>query len=199
MIETYEGVIADIFDRKLNEINIKMFYDNNMLCYEINGLVFERYSLLAFISKVNNKKDALSLLKMSDYLFTRENDSSYDTLSDMIWDNIYYKNENKDEIYYQEIFKLNVKRILGESYNLIENKKQFHARPDAWVIYGNIEIPVEMKIDLFNNSALEQLKNYMKIYNSKNGIAIGKGFSVEFPNNIRFIDISEIKKYDKGF
>lgn len=54
-------------------------------------------------------------------------------------------------------------------------------------------VPVEVKVDIFNESALKQLLRYMEKLNSSTGIACGKRLTAILPENIKFICI----RYDR--
>lgn len=166
----------------------------------IDELPFRKYDLLGFASKlieINRLDEAQSLLNMTRDLY--DNKAGVDTFNricDSLYDLAIYEEIRKDEIYYQGIFKSNCKKILGEEYNLYDKKELKQKRPDAWVEHKGIVIPVEMKMGKFNKRALRQLQGYMELYKCDYGIAIGLGISEVLPSNIKFVDLSEVKKYD---
>lgn len=172
--------------------------DGTVPCYKIDGVLFEKYALLAFASKISssNKKDALNIIKMAEGMYAKYRDETFDELCNCVQDFIIYKDIQKDELYYQEIFKNNCKKILGENYEIYDKKNLLRKRPDAWVIYENSEIPVEMKLRDFNYASLEQLLGYISMYGCKNGIAIGERLTTELPKNIKFVELKKIKKLD---
>ena len=98
-----------------------------------------------------------------------------------------YLHDESNHDAYMEIF--NVKDI-------VDIKSDGRNIPDAWVSNGTENIPVEMKKGTFNKKALSQLQRYLSKYKCNKGIAIGRDLSVEIPDNIQFIDISEVKKFD---
>ena len=61
---------------------------------------------------------------------------------------------------------------------------------------SNKKTPVEMKLREFDLKALNQLLRYMEVYDCENGIAIGEELKVVLPENITFIPLDEVKKYD---
>ena len=166
----------------------------------VDKLPFRRYDLLGFACKLidNNKLDeAESLLKMTQGMYENKIGSeTFNRICDALYDLVLYEEMQKDEIYYQNVFKSHCKEILGNGYNLYDMKILKPKRPDAWVEYNGIIIPVEMKIGKFNKTALGQLQGYMELYKCDYGIAIGLKSSVCFPSNIKFVDLSEVKKYD---
>lgn len=166
----------------------------------IDELPFRKYDLLGFACKLidNNKLDEVeSLLKMTQGMYENKIGSeTFNRICDALYDLVLYEEMQKDEIYYQNIFKSHCKEILGDEYKLYNMKNSKPKRPDAWVEHNGVIIPVEMKKGKFNTAALIQLQGYMKLYECSYGIAIGLKSLIEFPSNIRFIDLSEVKKYD---
>ena len=173
--------------------------DINEPFYKIDGVLYDKYQLLALASKLapKSKKDALLILKMAEELYSKFEDENFDKLCYCVHMFIIYENMNKDELYYQDVFKNNCQRILGDEYELYDKKNLKRKRPDAWVVKNNVEqIPVEMKLHCFGDSALKQLLNYMDLYECDNGIAIGESCNVELPNNIMFVELSKVKEFD---
>lgn len=173
--------------------------DINEPFYKIDGVLYDKYQLLALASKLasKNKNDALLILKIAEELYSKFEDEDFDELCYCVHMFIMYENISKGELYYQDVFKNNCENILGSEYKLYDKKDLKRKRPDAWVIKNNIEqIPVEMKLHHFDDSALKQLLNYMDIYECNNGIAIGKSCNIELPNNIMFVELSKVKEFD---
>ena len=165
--------------------------------YYVNGLRIDKYDLIVAAAMADNIKYAEEILEVADRLFGRfTDDINYNVLRQTVCENIIYKEIFKDELYYQSIFKSHVKEILGEEYNIVDIKSDGRNIPDAWVSDGIENIPVEMKIGTFNKKALIQLQRYLNKYKCNKGIAIGRELSVEMPNNIQFVDISEVKKFN---
>ena len=165
----------------------------------INGLPFRRYDLLSIVCRLideNKLNDAENLLRMTEGLYGNKMDTSFNRISEALYDLILYEDMKKDEIYYQEIFKKHCKEILGEGYELYDKKDLLSRRPDAWVSYEGKIIPVEMKKGIFNCSALKQLQDYMTMYDCSYGIAIGHKTTVEITDNITFIKMEDVKRYD---
>lgn len=166
----------------------------------INGLPFRRYDLLSIVCKLideNKLEDAENLLKMAEELYSNKSEStSFNRIAEALYDLILYEDMKKDEIYYQEVFKKHCKEILGEGYTIYEKKDLLSKRPDAWVSYEDKIIPVEMKKGNFNSVALKQLQDYMTMYDCSYGIAIGHKTTVEIPDNITFIKMEDVKRYD---
>lgn len=99
--------------------------DINEPFYKIDGVLYDKYQLLALASKLapKSKKDALLILKMAEELYSKFEDENFDELCYCVHMFIIYENMNKDELYYQDVFKNNCKRILGDEYELYDKKK----------------------------------------------------------------------------
>lgn len=166
----------------------------------IDGLPFRKYDLLGLVYKFidnNNLDEAETLLKMTEVMYTNKIESeTFNRICSSLYDLIIYEENKKDELYYQGIFKAHCKEILGDDYNIYEMKNLQLKRPDAWVKYNELIIPVEMKMGNFNCSALKQLQEYMKLYKYSYGIAIGSKATIDLPSNITFIEIERVKQYD---
>lgn len=166
----------------------------------IDGLPFRKYDLLGFACELIDKNkldEAENLLKMILGIYGNKHGSvTFERICNAIYDLIIYEEMRKNEIYYQQIFKNHCKEIMGDGYELYDMKNQKTKRPDAWVKFNNIIMPVEMKKGKFGENALKQLQGYMDLYNCNFGIAIGLRSAIKFPDNIRFIDIAEVKRYD---
>lgn len=166
----------------------------------IDGLPFRKYDLLGIACKLidnNNLDEAENLLKMAKGMYSNKFGSeTFNRICSSLYDLIIYEENKKDELYYQEIFKTHCKEILGDDYNIYDMKNLQSKRPDAWVKYNEIIIPVEMKMGNFNCSALKQLQEYMELYKCSYGIAIGSKTTIDLPSNITFVKIERVKQYD---
>ena len=85
-------------------------------------------------------------------------------------------------------FKDNHERLIPGS-ELIKVKSKDKKRPDFLVKVNEIVSPVECKID-FGPHGLKQLKSYMRLWESPVGYAVAKTFTVNLPNNIVGIKVS---------
>lgn len=144
-----------------------------------------------------NKKDALLLLRLAEDLYSKFEDETFDELCYCVHMFIIQENIGKKELYYQSVFMEHCQEILGDEYSIFDKQDLKPKRPDAWVLLGGSEIPVEMKLHDFNGKALAQLLNYMSMYGCSNGIAIGERLTVDIPENIVFIGIDKVKKCDE--
>ena len=169
------------------------------ICF-LNGLMVTKFELLALALKLEGKsyEIAFKLVSLSLNLYENDSDETFLLISEAVKCYICYENIRKDELFYQEVFKKNCKKILGAEYEYYDRKDLFLKRPDGWVKRNQDIIPVEMKLGNFDQSALKQLNGYMKLYKSDYGIAIGKEQTVELPCNIKFLNIDEIKKYEEN-
>ena len=102
-----------------------------------------------------------------------------------------HKTFQKNEFYYQKLFKENYSKI--RKGQVIKNKNDGHNFPDAWVEENGYIIPVEVKLRKFDPKALKQLLRFMKAYGSLKGIAVARELSVKLPHNIEFISFSELE------
>lgn len=189
--------MIDISNVNLDEIEYETKFEHGVLVYYVNGLRIDKYDLIVAAAMAKSTQYAEDILEVVDRLFGRYTDDfNYNVLRQTVYENIMFEKSLKDELYYQSVFKSHVKEILGEEYNIIDIKSDGRNIPDAWVSNGIENIPVEMKIGTFDKKALSQLQRYLNKYNCEKGIAIGKEPSIEIPNNIQFVNISEVKKFD---
>ena len=92
-----------------------------------------------------------------------------------------------------------IHNLFTEKYNKLGNGKIIRKKnnpkfiPDAWVRINGEDVPVEIKRDIFNKSALNQLLGYMEFYTAKREIPVAKKLSVELPDEIEFIPISRLE------
>lgn len=100
--------------------------------------------------------------------------------------NCYNRNKVKEQDVYKW-FKQNYKNELGKSVEIVHNKNNPQHIPDFWVLYNGVKTPVECKLDVFNQKALQQLQRYMNFYGSAYGIAVGNRLGCEMPSNIVFV------------
>ena len=73
-------------------------------------------------------------------------------------------------------------------------KKNVKIRPDFFLRDDDELIPVEIKRDSFGENAMQQLLNYMKVFDCKRGVAVGSVLCSNLPENVVFIKISELRK-----
>lgn len=198
-----EELVNKILDGIANgnlDMEMKDSYFPERVCI-IEGLPFRKFDLLSFVCVLideNKLEDAENLLNMTNGLYLPDRYSkSYERLSDALRDLIIYEEMRKNEVYYQEIFKVHCSEILGSEYKIFDKKDLKPKRPDAWVVNDdNLIIPVEMKKHHFNSDALRQLEEYMQLYGCSHGIAIGDKLTTLLPDNIMFVPLDKIKAFD---
>lgn len=96
-------------------------------------------------------------------------------------------------------FKSNYKVLLDDKYELIKRKNSPKHIPDFWLLRELEYVPVEIKLNEFNQKALIQLKRYMDFYNCKNGIAVGKSLHCDLPKSIIYVkyEPKEVLEYQE--
>lgn len=77
-----------------------------------------------------------------------------------------------------------------DGYKPVRKKSDSGNIPDAWLEHNGDFVPVEMKLNSFDNSALSQLNRYVDFYGASEGVAVADNLTCELPNNITFV------KYD---
>lgn len=66
---------------------------------------------------------------------------------------------------------------------------QSEHKPDGFVRYQGIEMPVEVKPKKFGPKALTQLQRYLKEYGMSHGIAVAPELSCALPDNVTFVTV----------
>lgn len=127
--------------------------------------------------------------------YAEEDVKKINTINKVVELLVYSRENGKNELYFQDVFNKHHKKIIPNSkkVNIKYNSKHI---PDAFLKIDNEKTPVEMKLREFDLKALNQLLRYMEVYDCKNGIAIGNELKVVLPENITFIPLDEVKKYD---
>lgn len=190
--------MIDISNIDIENLQYETKVENGVLYYYINGLKIDKYDLLAAATNELSLEKALEIIDVADHLFgMSQNDYTYFSLRNCVYENIMWDKSLRTELYYQGVFKKHIKEILGNGYELIKKTSDNRNIPDAWVTHNGEIIPVEMKIGSFDGKALKQLFRYMNKYDTKKGIAIGNELVVEIPNNIQFISIDTVKYFDE--
>ena len=179
-----------------NDIGV-VYKDGKFSHYLIGGEVKNLYDMVTMTKEYIYENDLtvakklLSLWKPLIYQSEDENLISYYHSVD--FEHSYWRfSSMRNERNYQEKFNEKVEYIFPE-YKLIKRKNNPKHIPDAWVEQDGEEIPVEMKLNDFNEKALKQLRRYMNVYKTNKGIAIGKNLTVDLPSDIRFISLDELE------
>ena len=88
------------------------------------------------------------------------------------------------------VFQQKHKTLLGDEWDIIQHNDLPKHKPDFWVSDGVEDVPVECKLDVFNEKAKQQLLRYMAVYNKPHGIAVARQLKCELPDSIRFIQVT---------
>lgn len=190
-------------DSRMNELKI---FENNEFGeirtvtegertdYFVNGVMIDRFKLLAMACEAENEDEAWELMHIASILFHSQDDKTFNSLYGAVAMEI-TRSFIQNEFYYHGVFKKNYSKI--RDGKVIKNKSDGKNIPDAWVERSGYIIPVEIKLNKFDENALQQLERYMKTYGSKKGIACARELSVKLPKNIEFISFSELEKADE--
>lgn len=89
-----------------------------------------------------------------------------------------------------EIAKEHLTELFGETAKLKTVIMDPKNKPDLFIEVKGITYPVEFKLRKFDNRALEQLKRYVRHYNSYGGFAVAPELTTELPENIWFVKLS---------
>jgi hypothetical protein len=136
----------------------------------------------------NNSFLRKEAFKIADSIGYRGESWAYNTLRNSAMVDIAHSwHLEHNEARYYGLFEKYVKDLLGKNASIAEGKNSAKSRPDKWVEMYGAEIPVEMKNGDFDAKALKQLQRYMKEFNSKVGIAVGKSITVDCPSNVVFV------------
>ena len=111
--------------------------------------------------------------------------------NNVIWD---HKQRN-NEFHWQQVFKDVYPKI--KNVEIVDRKHDGRNIPDAWVKDKEEYIPVEVKLQHFDKSALNQLQRYMRAYKCSKGIAVAEKLTVELPENISFISHKDLMDADR--
>ena len=144
---------------------------------------------------IGDYKAAKNMLKEITPLVYQHKDENLHEYLDVV-DFYYFENkmmDRKNEFYYHNLFNNRCEKLFPE-FRIIKKKNIPGHYPDAWVEREGEEIPVEVKLNDFNDKALRQLKRYIQVYEKSKGIAIGRKLTVKLPENILFISLDELEQ-----
>lgn len=159
-----------------------VFYDGD------NDIIIDKYTLLESMSACESRENLYEIEKLLCTLFSCDFDSSFSRMYSYVMGSK-LEEFRHHEFYYQDEFKKKCESLGFGS--IVEHKNIKGHIPDAWVNKNGELIPVEVKVDKFNASALKQLSRYMSVYNTKHGYAVAKRLTVMLPKNITFIPFSD--------
>lgn len=174
------------------EINI--FKENGSIEIEYKGYRIDKYKLLAMAINSEQTEQSLELLKIASVFKGEETfDTLYFATINTVTDRRMTESKEPNEFYYQKLFNTVYPNMAN--VKVIDVKHDGENIPDSWVLKGENKIPVEVKKYDFDKKALMQLKRYMRIYQSKYGIAVAKSLTVDIPDNITFVSINDLEKF----
>lgn len=101
------------------------------------------------------------------------------------------KNERNNEYSLQNAFKECADKVIGGS-KVIKGPYDRHNIPDAWLEINGEKIPVEVKLNAFNQKAIDQLNRYVSAFGSKYGVAVARELTCELPKNYIFVSSDEV-------
>lgn len=96
-----------------------------------------------------------------------------------------------NESFYVEMFNKWCHKTMDDC-EVVDGHRNIHNIPDSWVRINGVEIPVEVKLGKFNKSAMMQLNRYMREFNCKYGVAVGRCATVDIPENVFFVSNDDL-------
>lgn len=184
-IVEYEG-------RKMKGLEIKEIDGRRYVTYL--GRAIDKYALLSMAVKSSSTKHAWDILDAAEIY---KNDNVYKSLHYAVSFLVVDREFRNNEFFYHDLFKKTYPLISGSE--IIKIKNDGKNIPDVWVFDRKENIPVEIKRKDFGKNALQQLKRYIKAYNCEHGIAVAERLTVKLPENIKFVPISELLEFERGF
>ena len=139
---------------------------------------------------------AQELLHEASTLFHPADSKEFDALYNAVATFIYTR-DRKNEFYYQALFLERISLIHNDIFP-VSRKHNGRDIPDAWCSWDGEVVPVEVKLNNFDEKALCQLMRYITAYETKKGIAVGKNATVVLPPNILFISLDDLERSDKA-
>lgn len=177
----------------MSESIIKIEYKNGKPEYlVVDGEKLSRFDLLALASRTDDKKFAWKIMNIASILFHWQDDHTFNSLYGSVAIQITVDNQINEFTIHQK-FSERVKELLGNDAKIIKRIDDVHHRPDFWVRLNGEDIPVEIKLNKFNQKALNQLLRYMNFYETSKGIAVGSELDVQLPDNIIFISSEKLR------
>ena len=175
-----------------------IYEDGKFSSFLMGGEEKNLFDILTDIKKFiyeNQMESAKKLLKVyKPLIFGSGDDNLIEYYHSVQFEYFYWKHSAKEsEFKYHKLFKEKIEKLLPE-YKLIKKKNNPRHIPDAWVERDGEEIPVEIKLNDFDQKALRQLRRYINVYKKNKGIAIGRKLTVDLPSDIRFISLEELER-----
>lgn len=174
---------------KNKELSIRTVTINGETEYMVNGVIFDRFRLLALACEEDDKNEAWKIMNVASTLYHPLDDCTFNSLYGAVAMEI-TRHSIKREFYYQDLFNKNYSKV--RKGKVVKNKCNGKDIPDSWVFRDGHLIPVEVKLNSFDKKALKQLNRYIKVYGCKYGIAVANKLTTELPKEIEFISHNEL-------
>jgi hypothetical protein len=141
-----------------------------------------------------NKKKAWECMKLASTMYHSwkgpKNITTFNNLYGAMATHLTWISDiSTNEFALQDLFKSRVKELISPEAEIVSVPRLKKHWPDSFVKLGDEVIPVEVKLDAFDNKALRQLMRYMKAYDAQRGLAVAGRLTVELPTNISFIEL----------
>lgn len=191
---------------EFNAENFKVF-ENEQLANLPSKEQFHLFGVASYIlycaldeyDRTGNEEDAMFYLSKAAHIFGGLDCKAFNSLYTSVMQYICFWKSKKtiNEFYYQDLFKKHCSSLISGS-KIAKIKTDRRNIPDAFVLLAENEtpVPVEVKLNNFNVSALRQLSRYMEVYNSNKGIAVGRELTVELPKNISFFSLYQLEELE---
>ena len=161
------------------------------------------YNLYDILSIIKNRCDAYKFKYSPKLLWacnifanTFKDAKSSKTAEDMIEITVNYFKTQLDTFNHEKTLYDLIKKdinILIPGATIIEFDIKNRKIPDFIVTINDEIVPIEVKSGEIDNSAIRQIKNYMRIYECEKGIVMGSALKNPLRNlNIRFVSISHL-------
>lgn len=178
------------------EIKIAQSEDGRRKRFYINNKEVDRFELLECALFTDSQREAFAIMSLASLIFGSLGDTAFNSLYNATYAEL-IRNHSENEFCYHKLFKEHISELINGAE--ITNVKTINKNyPDAWVRLGGLNIPVEIKKNRFDASALKQLTRYINTYGSSYGIAVASSLNVELPSNITFISVSEMKALESN-
>ncbi|NMB41003.1 MAG: hypothetical protein GX996_03610 [Firmicutes bacterium] len=181
-------------DSAFGEIRTGVVMDEKGVRFLFAGdIKIDRFSMLALASKFAYEDDeyAWEILNLASKLFHHQNDFVFNELYRAVAMEITRVNlKGESDLY--PVFNRNANKVLGVNAKVIKRRNNPKHQPDSWIRINGEDIPVEIKLNKFDNRALSQLKRYMNFYECSKGIAVANELTVKLPQNIQFISLERL-------
>lgn len=165
---------------------------------DVGGKLLDYVDLLELIARMsydfdkNSMNNLLTLIDLADFITPKNKNIPLlkNSVRELIFRN--YKGSLPNEFDIQKMAKKRLPDLIS-GCKVINKKSNFKHVPDIWIDLNQKIVPVEVKLNDFNDKAKEQLIRYINFYDCDTGIAIGNKLTTNLPANINFISIKELE------